>query len=80
MRKPSRSKAEALFTATGKKANQYLKAKEKDWQEKMDRMAKLRALRLAKAEETSAKETSGQKATKKQSGKTGEASTPEATE
>lgn len=48
MRKPSRSRAEGLFTATGKKADQYLKTKEKAWQEKMDKTAKLRALRLAK--------------------------------
>lgn len=51
MRKSVRSKAEAQFSATQKKADLALKEKEKARVEKADHVAKLRALRLAKEAE-----------------------------
>jgi hypothetical protein len=48
MLKSTRSKAEAQFLATQKKAKQALKEKEKVRLEKAEHTAKLRALRLAK--------------------------------
>jgi hypothetical protein len=44
----TRSKAEQKFAATQKKAKQAVKEKEKSWQELNARVAKLKALRLAK--------------------------------
>ncbi len=59
MRKSIISRAEAQFAATQKKAKQALKEKEKARQEMAERVAKQRALRLAKeaadAEEAAAK-------------------------
>ncbi len=48
MRKSVKSRAEAQFTAPGKKAKQALKEKEKARREISEHVAKLRALRLAK--------------------------------
>ncbi|NIA68763.1 hypothetical protein HBA54_09185 [Pelagibius litoralis] len=48
MWKPGKTKAEEQFAATQKKAKQVVREKEKLEQERSDRMAKLRALRLAK--------------------------------
>ena len=48
MQKSMRSRAEAQFAATQKKAKQALSEKEKARQAIADRMAKQRALRLAK--------------------------------
>jgi len=48
MRKSPRSRAEEQFAATQKKAKQALSEKEKTRQAITDRMAKQRALRLAK--------------------------------
>ena len=58
MLKSTRSKAEAQFLATQKKAKQALKEKEKLRLEKAEHTAKLRALRLAK-EAADAGETAG---------------------
>ncbi len=58
MLKTARSRAEELFTATQKKDQQALKQKEKAGQELAERVAKLRALRLAK--EASDKEAAEQ--------------------
>ena len=48
MKKPSISRAEEQFTATQKKDEQALKAKDKAAQERADKRARLKALRLAK--------------------------------
>lgn len=48
MQKSARAKAEEQFAATQKKAKQALNEKEKARQEITDRMARQRALRLAK--------------------------------
>jgi hypothetical protein len=48
MAKSARSRAEQHFTASQKKDKQDLKEREKAWQDKLDRTATLRALRLAK--------------------------------
>ena len=48
MQKSIKSKAEQRFAATEKKTQQALQAKEKSHQNLMERMAKQRALRLAK--------------------------------
>ena len=48
MRKSVRSRAEEKFAATQKKGKQVLKEKEKAQQEITERMARQRALRLAK--------------------------------
>ena len=48
MAKSARSRAEQHFTASQKKDKQALKEREKAWQDKLDRTATLRALRLAK--------------------------------
>lgn len=65
----TKSKAEQKFAATQKKAKQAVKEKDKSWQELTERVAKLKALRLAKeaadkeaakksvAEKTAAKKT-----------------------
>ena len=44
----TKSKAEQRFAATQKRAKQVAKEKEKSWQELNERVAKLKALRLAK--------------------------------
>ena len=48
MMKLVRSRAEELFTATQKKANQASKEKDKAKQERAEHIASLKALRLAK--------------------------------
>jgi hypothetical protein len=48
LKKPSISRAEEQFTATQKKDEQALKAKDKAAQERADKRARLKALRLAK--------------------------------
>ena len=48
MAKSVRSKADEQFAATQKKAKQALKDKDKAWQELTDRVARQKALRLAK--------------------------------
>ncbi|MEJ2230019.1 MAG: hypothetical protein P8X46_02405 [Nitrospirales bacterium] len=48
MQNPTRARAEQLFAATQKKAKPDLSEKEKAQQEITERMAKQRALRLAK--------------------------------
>ena len=71
MLKTARSRAEEQFTATQKKDRQALKEKEKARQERADRGAGLRALRLAKeaadkeAAEVAAAEAAAEKAAAK---------------
>ena len=48
MAKSVRSRADEQFAATQKKAKQFVKDKDKAWQELTDRVAKQKALRLAK--------------------------------
>ena len=48
MMKLVKSRAEELFTATQKKANQARKEKDKASQERAEHIARLKALRLAK--------------------------------
>ena len=48
MKKPTISRAEEQFTATQKKNERSLKAKDKAEQERADKKARLKALRLAK--------------------------------
>ena len=48
MRKSPKLRAEQLFSASQKKTDQFLKQKEKAWQESLDKTARLKALRLAK--------------------------------
>ena len=64
MRKSARSRAEELFTATQKKDREALKEKEKAAREIAERMAKLRALRLAKeaADKEAAEEAAAEEA------------------
>ena len=59
MMKSARARAEELFTATQKRDRQALKEKEKAGQEIADRVAKLKALRLAKAAADKEKEDDG---------------------
>jgi len=59
----TRSKAEEQFAATQRKAKQVAKEKEKSWQELNERVAKLKALRLAK--EAADKEAAEQAAAEK---------------
>jgi len=54
LKKPSISRAEEQFTATQKKDEQALKAKDKAAQERADKRARFKALRLPK-EATDAK-------------------------
>lgn len=63
----TRSKAEQQFAATQKKAKQAAKDKEKSWQELNERVAKLRALRLAKeaADKEAAEQAAAEKAATK---------------
>ena len=64
MWKSEKSRADEPFAATQKKA---LKEKEKAWQELVERVAKLRALRLAKeaADKEAAEEADAEKAAAK---------------
>jgi len=48
MQKSAKSKAEQMFSASQKKADQFLKQKEKAWQEQTEKTARLKARRLAK--------------------------------
>ena len=57
--KSARARAEELFTATQKRDRQALKEKEKAGQEIADRVAKLKALRLAKEAADKEKEDDG---------------------
>lgn len=59
MMKSARARAEELFTATQKRNRQALKEKEKAGQEIADRVAKLKALRLAKEAADKEKEDDG---------------------
>ena len=59
MMKSARARAEELFTATQKRDRQALKEKEKAGQEIADRVAKLKALRLAKEGADKEKEYDG---------------------
>ncbi len=63
MLKTAKSRAEEQFTATQKKDRRALKGKEKARQEIAERMARLRALRLAK--EAADKEAAEKKAAEK---------------
>ena len=63
MLKSVKSRAEEQFAATQKKNKQALKEKEKVRQERAERVASLRALRLAK--ETADKEADAEKAAAK---------------
>ncbi len=67
MRKLVISRAEEQFAATQKKDIQALKEKDKAQQEMAERMARLRALRLAKeaADKEAAKEADAEKAAAK---------------
>jgi len=78
MAKTVRSRADEQFAATQKKAKQFVKDKDKAWQELTDRVAKQKALRLAKeaadqeaadlaaAEKAAAKTKKSSRATKAQ--------------
>jgi hypothetical protein len=59
MMKSARARAEELFTASQKRDRQALKEKEKAGQEIADRVAKLKALRLAKEAADKEKEDDG---------------------
>ena len=59
MMKSARARAEELFTASQKRDRQALKEKEKAEQEIADRVAKLKALRLAKEAADKEKEDDG---------------------
>jgi hypothetical protein len=48
MRKSERSRAEQIFSASQKKADQLLKQKEDAWQQSLEKTARLKARRLAK--------------------------------
>jgi peptidoglycan hydrolase CwlO-like protein len=63
----TRSKAEQKFAATQKKAKQAVKEKEKSWLELNERVAKLKALRLAKeaADKEAAEQAAAEKAAAK---------------
>ncbi len=63
----TKSKAEQQFAATQKKAKQVAKDKEKSWLELNDRVAKLKALRLAKeaADKEAAEQAASEKAATK---------------
>lgn len=68
----TKSKAELQFAATQKKAKQAAKDKERSWQELNERVAKQRALRLAK--EAADKEAAEQAAAEKAASKASKAS------
>ena len=67
MLKSARSRAEQQFTATQKKSNKALKRKEKAQQDVSEKMARLRALRLAKeaADKEAAEQAAAEKAVAK---------------
>ncbi len=67
MRKSVKSRAEELFAATQKKDKQVLNEKEKARQERAERVASLRALRLAKeaADKKAAENAAAEKAAAK---------------
>lgn len=71
MRSSVKTSAEQRFAAAQKKNDQFLKQKEKNWQEMTDKTARLRALRLAKeaadneAAEAAAAAAAEEKAAKK---------------
>lgn len=67
MRKSSRLSAEEQFTATQKKTNLALEEKEKGRREMAEKVARLRALRLAKelADKEAAEVAAAEKATTK---------------
>ena len=48
MSESSKTRAEQMYSASQKKADQFLKQKEKAWQESKDKVERLKALRLAK--------------------------------
>ncbi len=52
MRKSEKSRAEHLFSASQKKADQFLKQKEEAWQQSLEKTARLKARRLAKEAST----------------------------
>ncbi len=64
MAKTVTSRAEEQYAATQKKAKQFVKEKDKAWQELTDRVAKLKALRLAKeaADQEAAETAAAEKA------------------
>ncbi len=63
----TKSKAELQFAATQKRAKQAAKEKDKSWQELNERVAKLKALRLAKeaADKEAAEQAAAEKAAAK---------------
>jgi colicin import membrane protein len=65
MAKSVTSRAEEKFAATQKKEKQFVKEKDKAWQELTERVAKQKALRLAK--EAADKEVADQAAAEKAS-------------
>ena len=67
MAKSVRSRADEQFAATQKKAKQFVKDKDKAWQELTDRVAKQKALRLAKeaADQEAAEQAAAEKAAAK---------------
>lgn len=67
MGKSAKSRAEIKFAATQKRDKQFLKEKEKAQQELVERVAKLRALRLAKeaADKEAAEQAAAEKAAAK---------------
>lgn len=48
MSESSKTRAEQMYSASQKKADQFLKQKEKAWQESKEKVERLKALRLAK--------------------------------
>ena len=48
MQKSEKSRAEQMFSASQKKADQFLKQKEEAWQQSLEKTARLKARRLAK--------------------------------
>ncbi|MCZ6452802.1 MAG: hypothetical protein O6909_01050 [Alphaproteobacteria bacterium] len=67
MEKSAKSRAEIKFAATQKRDQQFLNEKEKAQQELVERVAKLRALRLAKeaADKEAAEQAAAEKAVAK---------------
>ncbi len=67
MNKSAKSRAEIQFAATQKRDKQFFKEKEKANQELVERVAKLRALRLAKeaADAEAAEQAASEKASAK---------------
>lgn len=71
MPKSAKSKAEAHFTATQRKDQQFLKERDKAQQERAEHTARLRALRLAKeaADREAAEKTAAEKGARKAASK-----------